>query len=120
LKNRRSLTPSDPETGAQNGADGVDLHATRRGGARHEVSARVTLASSSPARTLEGWALNMSRGGIRLILEEKVEPGAEFDVTLDDGSGAAARTGRIVWVQDEPDGVICGIEFRFDSDAPKR
>jgi hypothetical protein len=130
MKKRRSLTPS--QTSAE-GAAGV--HATRRGGARKELSSRVTLKGKSDkvlGQVLEGWALNVSRGGVRVILEEKVELGAEYEVILtsSDGSGKAAdassswpsqdgqrpavdvpSTGRIVWVQEEPDGVVAGIEF---------
>ena len=110
MKNRRSLTPSDaPE-------ESGDVHATRRGGARHEVSARVTLRPAAPAPELEGWALNVSRGGVRVILENNVELGAEFEVTMTGSSlgddSACPRMGRIVWVQEEPDGVVAGIEFR--------
>ena len=106
VKNRRSLTPS---TGMPTGED---VHATRRGGARHEVSARVTLKPTSGA-ILEGWALNVSRGGVRVILEEKVELGSEFEVTLSTGEDISApQKGRVVWVQEEPDGVVAGIEFR--------
>ncbi|HEY1697743.1 MAG TPA: PilZ domain-containing protein [Polyangiaceae bacterium] len=112
-KNRRSLTPS---TGMPSGDD---VHHTRRGGARHEVSSRVTLKRSKGAGdgdgsdVLEGWALNVSRGGIRVILEEKVELGAEFEVTISTGEDtSSAVIGRVVWVQEEPDGVVAGIEFR--------
>ncbi|HEY8040561.1 MAG TPA: PilZ domain-containing protein [Polyangiaceae bacterium] len=106
MKNRRSLTPS---TGMP---AGDDVHATRRGGARHEVSSRVALRSKS-GEVLEGWALNVSRGGVRVILEDKVELGSEFEVTISTGSDPATPvTGRIVWVQEEPDGVVVGIEFR--------
>ena len=105
-KNRRSLTPS---TGMP---AGDDVHATRRGGARHEVSSRVTLTGKS-GEVHEGWALNVSRGGIRVILEEKVELGAEFDVTMSTGEDVGKPVaGRVVWVQEEPDGVVAGIEFR--------
>jgi hypothetical protein len=108
-KNRRSLTPS---TGMP---AGDDVHATRRGGARHEVSSRVSLKGKG-GETLEGWALNVSRGGIRVILEDKVELGAEFEVSMSTGEDPSTPlTGRIVWVQEEPDGVVAGIEFR---DAP--
>jgi hypothetical protein len=111
VKNRRSLTPTI-------GVSPAGVHATRRGGARHEVSARVTLTSPSGA-VLEGWALNESRGGVRVILEEKVELGGEFDVTLSNRKAKAARlVGRIVWVQEEPDGVVAGIEFRRVSMRP--
>jgi hypothetical protein len=107
VKNRRSLTPS---TGMPAGPD--DVHATRRGGARHDVTARVTLRSSDGA-VLEGWALNISRGGIRVILEDKVDLGTEFEVTMNTGEdGTSPVKGRVVWVQEEPDGVVAGIEFR--------
>jgi hypothetical protein len=130
VKNRRSLTPMPEDKGG--------LHATRRGGARREVSARVTLvpcrapgaggtggadAAGAPGgdaagRTLEGWALNASRGGVRVILEEKVELGAEFEIAMVDGTALAEaptiRVGRIVWVQEEPDGVVAGVEFCGD------
>jgi PilZ domain len=112
VKNRRSLTPLPA------GPDSTGLHATRRGEARHELSARVVLTargeSNEPPRILEGWALNVSRGGVRVILEEKVELAAEFDVTIDEPSQGRGpvQTGRIVWVQEEPDGVVAGIAFR--------
>jgi len=62
---------------------------------------------------LEGWALNISRGGIRVILEEKVDLGTEFEVTMTMGADPTSPViGRVVWVQEEPDGVIAGIEFR--------
>jgi hypothetical protein len=93
-------------------ADGIKVpsgvHAMRRGGARREVTERVTLKAED-GRTLEGWALNVSRGGVRAILEEKVILGQKFDVTL--GDADLKRSGRIVWVQEEPDGVIVGIEY---------
>jgi hypothetical protein len=105
-KNRRSLTPT---TGIP---VGDDVHHTRRGGARHEVSARVSLKAAS-GELLEGWALNVSRGGIRVILEEKVELGSEYEVTMSTGEDPATPvTGRVVWVQEEPDGVVAGIEFK--------
>ena len=92
----------------------------RRGGARREVTERVLLkqcpaassgAGSPPSPELEGWALNLSRGGLRCILEEKVALGGEYLVTLGDGEDFADRRARVVWVQEEPDGVIVGVEF---------
>ena len=52
------------------------------------MTARATLRSAS-GRVLEGWALNVSRGGVRVILEENVEPGTEFEVTLSGGMDLA-------------------------------
>jgi hypothetical protein len=98
------------------------VHATRRarGGARKEVSARVTLTGPGGVK-LEGWALNVGRGGVRVILEVKVEPGSDFDVTITDAAGQTGpQPGRVVWVQDEPDGVVAGIEFRTVGPAGAR
>ena len=115
VKKRTSLTPS---TGTP-AVDGV--HAMRRGGARREVTERIALRGQKAgahnlainlAINLEGWALNVSRGGVRAILEEKVELGAEFEITIGEGGKSPlTRQGRVVWVQEEQDGVIVGIEF---------
>jgi hypothetical protein len=133
VKNRRSLTPSTSSSGPTVKREGTptdDLHATRRGGARREVSARVTLKGKT-GEVFEGWALNVSKGGVRVILEEKVGLGTEYDVVLtsatvdagasgcDSTKAPAHNVGRIVWVQEEPDGVIAGIEFCADPDADR-
>jgi hypothetical protein len=73
------------------------------------VTERVTLTNDE-GKALEGWALNVSRGGVRAILEEKVVLGQKFEVAFG-AEDALPRPGRIVWVQEEPDGVIVGIEF---------
>jgi hypothetical protein len=115
VKKRRSLTPSTgvPLVGG--------VHAMRRAGARREVSTRVYLHGRD-AQVLEGWALNVSKGGVRVILEDPVELGMEFDVTLggaDTEADDGVQRGRIVWVQEEPDGVIAGIEFTGASGTHK-
>ena len=99
-------------------ANSSGSHAMRRGGARREVTERVLMkpyppstAPGSPSPELEGWALNLSRGGLRCILEEKVALGGEYMVTLGDGEDFSDRRARVVWVQEEPDGVIVGLEF---------
>ena len=79
-----------------------------------EASERVTLTSSSGGE-LTGWALNISRGGLRAILEENVELGAEFAIAI--GDDPPKKRGRIVWIQEEPDGAIVGIEFLGVPDA---
>lgn len=60
-----------------------------------------------------GWALNISRGGIRVVIEERVELGQEFEIReLDpDIADGGPFHGRVVWVQDEPDGSVVGMEF---------
>lgn len=104
-----SQPPAAPVAGATVSKVPSGVHAMRRGGARREVTERVSLKTED-GKELEGWALNVSRGGLRAILEDKVILGQKFEITL--GSDEPLhRTGRIVWVQEEPDGVIVGIEF---------
>lgn len=80
----------------------------RRGGTRREATERVTLRCED-GTILEGWALNVSRGGLRVILEEKVLLAQKFGVTI--GADDTIVASRVVWVQEEPDGVIVGLEF---------
>jgi hypothetical protein len=90
----------------------ADASASRRGGLRHGVSMRVTLKAQS-GEVLTGWALNVSRGGVRVILDGKVELGRELEVSLSTGADPVTScAGRVVWVQEEPDGIVCGIELR--------
>ena len=72
---------------------------------------RVALKSGS-GKVVQGWALNVSRGGVRVVIEDKVELGMEYEVTLSTGADPGTSCmGRVVWIQEEPDGVICGIEL---------
>ncbi|WP_394832112.1 PilZ domain-containing protein [Pendulispora rubella] len=114
MKNRRSLTPMQGVP-----VDGTPL---RRSDVRREVSERIQLRKLDPnappdtdpaaGPLLDGWALNVSRGGIRCILEESVELGDEFEITIGEvGNAPMTRRGRIVWVQEEADGLIVGVEF---------
>jgi hypothetical protein len=91
----------------------ADAHAMRRGGARREAADRVRLVGAN-LKHREGWALNKSRGGLRVILEEEVSVGETYEVTVGDAD-AGEDVARIVWVQHEPDGVIAGLEFVFDA-----
>lgn len=86
------------------------VHSMRRGGARREVTERVTFKTED-GKVLDGWALNISRGGLRAILEDKVILGQKFEIAMGTDEDVLHRAGRIVWVQEEPDGVIVGIEF---------
>ena len=103
------MTKKTPPTPAQGMKMPSGVHAMRRGGARREVTERVTLKAEDGA-ALEGWALNVSRGGLRAILEDKVVLGQKFDVAIGTDE-VLLRPSRVVWVQEEPDGVIVGLEF---------
>ena len=65
---------------------------------------------------IPGWALNLSRGGLRAIVEERVQLGEELGVHIDEIQ--VQRRGRVVWTQDEPDGTIVGISFLQRLDEP--
>ena len=93
------------------------VHAMRRGGARREVTERVSLKAED-GTVHDGWALNVSRGGLRAILEEKVVLGQKFDVAIGTDE-VMLRPSRVVWVQEEPDGVIVGLEFTSLSGTQK-
>jgi hypothetical protein len=106
--NRRSLTPP---TGIQ----GILAQRRGAGGARREISARLTLRSGTTE--YDGWALNISRGGIRVVIEGRVHLGQVLAVEGYDADNmdAPARRARVVWSQDEPDGSVVGMEF-LDAD----
>jgi len=98
---RRSLG-SIPDLPAQPGVPPT----RRQGGARREANDRVLFTVAEKA--IDGWALNVSRGGLRAIVDEVIELGTEAKVAIGPG---APRPCRIVWVQEEPDGGIVGVEF---------
>jgi hypothetical protein len=83
------------------------------GGARHDASKRAELHIGE--RTLEGWTLNLSRGGARIVLVEEdegqgVQEALNCSVEID-GDPAGRRPAQVVWVRNEPDGQICGVKF---------
>ncbi len=117
MTKRRSLTPNDGMPNVAGGQAGHAGHGLRRGGARLTTSEKVLFkplaqpGEASGGAPCEGWALNESRGGLRAILEEgtgKVELGREYDVSLGEGE---PRRARIVWLQEEPDGFVVGVEY---------
>jgi len=111
---RRSITPAHGTPlppGVQAG-----LPPTRRvDGPRREASDRVTFWVGETEAT--GWALNVSRSGLRAIVEDVVvDLGAVYDIAVGEGP---RRPGKIVWVQEEPDGLIVGIAFDLnESERP--
>jgi len=58
---------------------------------------------------IEGWTLNMSRGGMRAILDETVPAGNEFELSF--GQSSARRPVRVVWARAEKGGAIVGMAF---------
>lgn len=99
---RKNLTPPPGVPDEQ--------HGTRRraGGARREASDRVRFKSEGSE--VEGWTLNVSRGGVRVVVEEPLVLGGEYELSIGEDDGVT-RPCRIVWVQDEADGQIVGVQF---------
>jgi hypothetical protein len=99
------------------------MHATsviqeKRREIRREVSERVELKGSAGA--FEGWTLNVSRGGVRVIVERELELGDVFEVTVGLAqSSPLVRQGRVVWFQEEADGFIAGIAFVVTDRSPQ-
>jgi hypothetical protein len=52
----------------------------------------------------------VSRGGIRVVLEEPAEPNAEYSFVLGEDE-AHARPVRVAWTKDEAGGQIAGLQF---------
>jgi len=96
---------------------GAEAHGTRRGsgGARREASDRVRLYAADGE--VEGWTLNVSRGGVRIIVEDRVEVGREYEITLG-SEDDIRRPCRVVWVQEEADGQIAGVQFLDTNTGP--
>ncbi|MDI1443969.1 PilZ domain-containing protein [Polyangium sp. 6x1] len=96
---RRSLTPTlDPPPST--------VRLGRRTSPRRPFSERVVFRRGE--REVQGFALNISLGGLRAILDESVGLGDCFEVLLgDEGS----RSGRVVWIQEELGGAIVGLAF---------
>jgi hypothetical protein len=88
------------------------------GGARHEATERVVLrregGDAAAHAAAEGWTLNVSRGGLRVVVEEPIVAGLDYRVAVGEG---AARLARAVWVREEADGRIVGLQF-LDLDVP--
>jgi hypothetical protein len=57
-----------------------------------------------------GWTLNLSRGGLRIVVEDPIELNTEYTVVLGEDE-QVARPVRVAWIQDEAGGQIAGLQF---------
>lgn len=98
------------------GSDILDSVPQRRnlGGPRVEASERVDLRAEGASESFPAWTLNLSRGGIRLVVEQPIAIGSAFYVTIGE---AAPRPARVVWVREEADGQIVGMKFEEAGDT---
>ncbi|MBN2197561.1 MAG: PilZ domain-containing protein [Polyangiaceae bacterium] len=78
------------------------------GGARRATSERVTLCREEAE--VEGWSLNVSRGGLRVVIEGQLNEGDLVDVQAGDAN-TPSRPARIAWVKSAPGGQVVGLQF---------
>lgn len=92
-----------PKTGPLSGP-----HRRHSGGSRRPASDRVTLVKDGRQHT--GWALNISRGGMRIVLEDPLEAQSNYELLVGDDR-VVARPVRVVWIKEQADGQIAGLQF---------
>lgn len=78
------------------------------GGARREASDRVLICDEQSGVEIEGWTLNVSHGGLRIVVEDPLDVAKGYSVVVGESS---PRPARVVWVREEIDGRIAGLEF---------
>ncbi|MEO8796743.1 MAG: PilZ domain-containing protein [Polyangiaceae bacterium] len=89
----------------------------RRTDTRRGVSEKISIRAIGADGALgdvvtTGWALNISRSGLRAIAEDRVLAGADYEVTIgEQGTTQLIRRVHTVWVQEEHDGFVIGLEF---------
>jgi hypothetical protein len=78
-----------------------------------ELTERVTVRS--PDFETTGWTLNVSRGGLRAVVEQPLRADVEYEVLL--GEEQTARRARVVWSKDASDGQIVGMQYLDGEEA---
>lgn len=73
----------------------------------------------APGFETSGWTLNVSRGGLRAIVEERLTLEVEYELTI--GDATTPRRATLVWSQDQNDGQIVGLKYLdVDGSVPPR
>jgi hypothetical protein len=91
------MPPSEPPARAQR----------RTSGARVEASERITLRA--PGFETQGWTLNVGRGGVRVVLEDRIEHERDYELFFSDD--ANGRRVQVAWAQEQADGQIVGLKY---------
>lgn len=97
------MAPSEPPARAQR----------RTSGARVEASERITLRG--PGFETQGWTLNVGRGGVRVVLEVRIEHDRDYELFFDDDE--SGRRVQVAWSQEQADGQIAGLKY-LDVEPP--
>jgi hypothetical protein len=72
-----------------------------------EASERITLRA--PGFETQGWTLNVGRGGVRVVLEDRIERERVYELFFSDDS--TGRRVRLAWSTDQADGQIAGLQY---------
>lgn len=90
----------------------------RNGGGRVAFDRRAVIVSGG--RSFDAWSMNVSRGGLRVIMEDEVASGDEVEVVVGDPGEPDhfRKASRVAWVQPEQGGFIVGLEFKDGGSAP--
>jgi hypothetical protein len=64
-----------------------------------------------PGFETSGWTLNVSRGGLRLVVEEPLKLNGDYQVLMGDSEADLSRGVTVVWVKDAADGQIVGLKY---------
>jgi PilZ domain len=59
----------------------------------------------------EGWALNVNKGGMRIITEQPLKEGDIISVEVTSSGVPYSGRARVCWVREQADGVIAGLRF---------
>lgn len=59
----------------------------------------------------EGWALNVSHGGLRIITEEPLKVGDTIQIEVNSAGRNYLGTAHVAWVRQQADGVVAGLQF---------
>jgi hypothetical protein len=86
----------------------------REGSPRQNVSEPVVFHAGSVQ--IEGWTLNVSRGGLRAVIEDEVAVGAELEVCI--GDSDARRPVRVVWAREQRGSAVIGLSFLDQPSEP--
>jgi hypothetical protein len=71
------------------------------------LTERVTLRA--PGFETTGWTLNVSRGGLRAVVVQRLQMNVTYEVRV--GDHVSGRRVRLVWSKDERDGQIVGMQY---------
>jgi hypothetical protein len=68
----------------------------------------LAVKGSRGQNEIVAWTLNVSRGGLRVVVEDSVIVGGTYEVRLGESE---PRPAKVVWIREEADGQIAGLKY---------